>query len=154
MAATSHSRTPSRLYTSKLVQNGRSLRRRPRAHQGPRGLHRQGREHQLHDGVAAPQQQVSSQQPAISLSLSQRFTIILFRSDHEGAARDGRGSRRLLAPRAFVSPRRRPRRSYLNASRKGGTTCARRLPQWNHPPFSFFPWPRSILLSREAELRG
>ena len=41
-------------------QNGRSLRRRPRPQQGPRRLHRQGRQHQLHDGLAAPRQQVSS----------------------------------------------------------------------------------------------
>ena len=41
-------------------QNGRSLRCRPRPQQGPRGLHRQGRQHQLHDGVAAPRQQVST----------------------------------------------------------------------------------------------
>ena len=38
--------------------NGCSLRRRPRPQQGPRRLHRQGRQHQLHDGVAAPRQQV------------------------------------------------------------------------------------------------
>ena len=42
-------------YTS---HNGCSLRRRPRPQQGPRRLHRQGRQHQLHDGVAAPRQQV------------------------------------------------------------------------------------------------
>ena len=46
------------LYTN--YQNGRYLRCRPRPQQGPRGLHRQGRQHQLHDGVAAPRQQVSS----------------------------------------------------------------------------------------------
>ena len=46
------------LYTN--FQNGRYLRCCPRPQQGPRGLHRQGRQHQLHDGVAAPRQQVSS----------------------------------------------------------------------------------------------
>ena len=40
------------------ITNGCSLRRRPRPQQGPRRLHRQGRQHQLHDGVAAPRQQV------------------------------------------------------------------------------------------------
>ena len=46
------------LYTN--FQNGRYLRCCPRPQQGPRGLHRQGRQHQLHDGVAAPRQQVST----------------------------------------------------------------------------------------------
>ena len=46
--------------TARTKQNGRYLRHRPRPQQGPRGLHRQGRQHQLHDGVAAPRQQVST----------------------------------------------------------------------------------------------
>ena len=46
--------------TNTNSQNGRHVRRRPRPQQGPRGLHRQGRQHQLHDGVAAPRQQVRS----------------------------------------------------------------------------------------------
>ena len=46
--------------TTPTSQNGRHVRRRPRPQQGPRGLHRQGRQHQLHDGVAAPRQQVST----------------------------------------------------------------------------------------------
>ena len=38
--------------------HGRHVRRRPRHHQDPGCHDRQGRQHQLHDGVAAPRQQV------------------------------------------------------------------------------------------------
>ena len=50
--------TPAPVTLSAHYQHGRSLRRRPRPQQGPRRLHRQGRQHQLHDGLAAPRQQV------------------------------------------------------------------------------------------------
>ena len=56
----SRSCTPVAVITARTSQNGCYLRCRSRSQQGPRGLHRQGRQHQLHDGVAAPRQQVST----------------------------------------------------------------------------------------------
>ena len=56
----SRSCAPEAGITARTSQNGCYLRCRPRSQQGPRGLHRQGRQHQLHDGVAAPRQQVST----------------------------------------------------------------------------------------------
>ena len=56
----SRSCTPEAVITARTSQNGCYLRCRSRSQQGPRGLHRQGRQHQLHDGVAAPRQQVST----------------------------------------------------------------------------------------------
>ena len=56
----SRSCTPVAVITARTSQNGCYLHCRSRSQQGPRGLHRQGRQHQLHDGVAAPRQQVSS----------------------------------------------------------------------------------------------
>ena len=50
----SRSCTPVAVITARTSQNGCYLRCRSRSQQGPRGLHRQGRQHQLHDGVAAP----------------------------------------------------------------------------------------------------
>ena len=61
--------------TTPTSQNGRHVRRRPRPQQGPRGLHRQGRQHQLHDGVAAPRQQVSTgREPRPRFRVFSRFS--------------------------------------------------------------------------------
>ena len=89
-------------------QNGRSLRCRPRPQQGPRGLHRQGRQHQLHDGVAAPRQQVRlpARPPRASPSNDESMLVLKYgffpRSRLARAARRDRG----VAPRRIGAERR------------------------------------------------
>jgi len=74
--------------TTPTSQNGRHVRRRPRPQQGPRGLHRQGRQHQLHDGVAAPRQQVSTGlEPRPRFRVFSRFSRRSRRSIAEHAPR-------------------------------------------------------------------
>ena len=89
-------------HTLSAHQNGRSLRCRPRPQQGPRGLHRQGRQHQLHDGVAAPRQQVRlPARPRARVSLGRddaRFKVTAFSPD--------RGSLRVARRDRGVAPRR------------------------------------------------
>ena len=100
------SRARSRAHSLSARQNGRSLRCRPRPQQGPRGLHRQGRQHQLHDGVAAPRQQVRLPAPArarVSLERDDaRFEVTAFsKIAARDASRDAIG-----APRCADSARR------------------------------------------------
>ena len=96
--------------TTPTSQYGRHVRRRPRPQQGPRGLHRQGRQHQLHDGVAAPRQQVSTG--------PSRARVSGFFPD----SRDDRGARSLsvLRDRARSLPRKRS-----NYTASGGRARAR-----------------------------
>ena len=83
-------------------QNGRSLRCRPRPQQGPRGLHRQGRQHQLHDGVAAPRQQVSTGfEPRPRFRVFSRFSRRSRRAIVERATRT-----RAIVPAKTLEPRR------------------------------------------------
>jgi len=98
--------------TTPTSQYGRHVRRRPRPQQGPRGLHRQGRQHQLHDGVAAPRQQVST-----GLEPRPRFRVF---------SRFSRRSRRSIAERA-PRPRAIAPAQTLELHRFGRTcACARR----------------------------
>jgi hypothetical protein len=55
--------------------HGRHVRRRPRHHQDPGCHDRQGRQHQLHDGVAAPRQQVRSRPASSAPRLIRVFPI-------------------------------------------------------------------------------
>ena len=97
-------------------QNGRHVRRRPRPQQGPRGLHRQGRQHQLHDGVAAPRQQVST-----GFEPRPRFRVF-------PDSRDDRDARSWSArrERARSSPRKRPNRVVSNGRARARAVCASR----------------------------
>ena len=98
------SRARSRAHSLSARHNGRSLRCRPRPQQGPRGLHRQGRQHQLHDGVAAPRQQVRLPARPARASPSNETMLVL-----EVRLFQDRGSRRVgdaIAPHCADSARR------------------------------------------------
>ena len=85
-----------------IYNNGRSFRCRPRPQQGPRGLHRQGRQHQLHDGVAAPRQQVSTGfEPRPRFRVFSRFSRRSRRAIVERATRT-----RAIVPAKTLEPRR------------------------------------------------
>ena len=99
----------SRAHSLSARQNGRSLRCRPRPQQGPRGLHRQGRQHQLHDGVAAPRQQVRlPARPARASPSNETMLVLklrLFPRSRLATRRTTRSGRRAAPTRRAATPR-------------------------------------------------
>ena len=100
--------------TTPTSQNGRHVRCRPRPQQGPRGLHRQGRQHQLHDGVAAPRQQVST-----GLEPRPRFRVFF------PILREDRGARSLSMRRDLARSLPRKRSNYTALGGRARARAAR-----------------------------